>query len=147
MTAASLGLPDPTTSPAFYQGVSIKRAAAWLIDTVMIAIVSALILPFTLFLGIFIFPLMMLVTGFFYRWFTLTSGSSTWGMRMMAIQIRDKDGMKLSSETALMHTLGFSISIVVAPLQLVSIAMMLLTARGQGLTDHLLGTTAINRPA
>jgi hypothetical protein len=29
-------------------------------------------------------------------------------------------------------------------LQLISIVLMLVTARGQGLTDHVLGTTAIN---
>jgi hypothetical protein len=34
-----------------------------------------------------------------------------------------------------------------APLQLISMILMLVTERGQGLTDVILGTTALNRPA
>ena len=33
------------------------------------------------------------------------------------------------------------------PLQLVSIVLMLISDRKQGLTDHLLGTVALNRSA
>ena len=147
MTATTFGHPDPIQNPAFYQGVTIKRGLAWVIDTVMIIIVAALILPFTFFTGVFFFPLMVIVVGFFYRWFTLAGGSSTWGMRVMAIEIRDKDGARLSSQDAMLHTLLYSISVAFAPLQLISVAIMLLSSKGQGLPDHLLGTTAMNRPA
>ncbi len=142
-----LGLPDPALKPQFYEGVLMKRALAWIIDVVMIAVLCLLILPFTAFLGIFIFPLMMLVVGFIYRWFTIAGRSSTWGMRMMGIELRDHDGLRLQSGTALGHTLGYTISVAVAPLQLISVLMMIVTDRKQGLTDLLLGTTALNRPA
>lgn len=141
------GLPDPRTHAAFYDGVLIKRALAWVIDVVMIAVLCMLILPFTAFTGVFFFPLMMLVVGFIYRWFTLSGKSSTWGMRMMSIEIRDHRGERLDSSAALMHTAGYTISVAIAPLQLISMIMMGVTPRGQGLTDHLLGTAAINRPA
>ncbi len=140
-------LPDPNRQAQFYDGVVIKRGLAWVIDVVLIAIISTLVLPFTAFTGIFFFPFLMLVIGFFYRWFTLAGRSSTWGMRLMSIEFRDLQGARFTSGTALMHTLGYSISVAMAPLQLISIAMMFLTARGQGLTDQLLGTAAINRPA
>lgn len=130
--------------PQLYAGVTLKRAIAWVFDVVMIAMLCALVLPFTAFTGIFFFPLMMLVVGFIYRWFTLASGSSTWGMRMMGIHFRDHHGAPLSSELALAHTLGYSISITVAPLQLISIILMLVTKRGQGLSDLVLGTEAVN---
>ena len=130
--------------PQLYAGVTLKRAIAWVFDVVMIAVLCALVLPFTAFTGIFFFPLMMLVVGFIYRWFTLASGSSTWGMRMMGIHFRDHHGAPLSSELALAHTLGYSISITVAPLQLISIILMLVTKRGQGLSDLVLGTEAVN---
>jgi uncharacterized RDD family membrane protein YckC len=68
-------------------------------------------------------------------------------MRLMAIEIRQADGDRLSSQTAMLHTLGYSISVAVPPLQLISVIMMLVTARGQGLTDTVLQTAAINRPA
>ncbi|MFT5066932.1 MAG: putative RDD family membrane protein YckC [Yoonia sp.] len=142
-----LGLPDPATKPQFYEGILTKRAAAWGIDVVLIALLCLLVLPFTAFLGIFIFPLMMLIVGFVYRWFTIAGKSSTWGMRMMGIELRDIDGLRLQSGTALAHTFGYTISVAIAPLQLISILMMLMTDRKQGLTDHILGTAALNRPA
>ncbi len=130
--------------PQLYDGVTLKRGIAWVFDIVLIAILCALVLPFTAFTGVFFFPFLMLVVGFIYRWFTLAGGSSTWGMRMMGIRFRDHRGAPLTSGLALAHTLGYTVSIAVAPLQLISIILMLVTPRGQGLTDHLLGTEAIN---
>jgi len=133
-----------TFDPRLYEGVTVKRGIAWVFDMVLIAVLGAVILPFTAFTGVFFFPLLMLVVGFFYRWFTLAGGSSTWGMRMVGIRLRDIQGAPLSSGLALAHTVGYSLSIAIMPLQLISILLMLVTARGQGLTDLLLGTEAIN---
>ncbi len=130
--------------PQLYAGVTIKRGIAWIFDVILIAMLCALILPFTAFTGLFFFPALMLFVGFIYRWFTLASGSSTWGMRLMGIRFRDHRGAPLTSGLALAHTAGYTISIAVAPLQLISVVLMLVTPRGQGLTDHLLGTEAIN---
>ena len=142
-----LGLPDPTTKPELYAGILPKRGVAWVIDTVITALMCVLVLPFTLFLGVFVFPLLMLVVGFIYRWFSVAGGSSTWGMRMMGIELRDADGMKLQSGTALAHTGIYTFSVLFAPLQIISIVMMVFTDRTQGLSDLVLGTAAINRPA
>ncbi len=143
---ANSGLPDPARQPDFYAGVPLSRALAWVMDMVLIAILAALFLPFTAFLGVFFFPLMMLVIGFLYRWSTLANGSATWGMRFFGIEIRERSGHRLRSGTALLHTLGYSISLAVAPLQLISVILMLVTPRGRGLSDLVLGTAAINRP-
>lgn len=144
--SASLGLPDPATKPQFYDGILIKRAIAWLFDAILVGVLCILILPFTVFTAVFFFPLLMLVVGFIYRWFTIASKSSTWGMRLVGIELRDHEGLRLQSGTALAHTAGYTFSVAVAPLQLISILMMIVTERKQGLTDHLLGTAAINRP-
>ena len=93
-----------------------------------------------------IFPFLMLVTGFFYRWATIAGGSSTWGMRMMAIELRDHQGLRLTGGDAFWHTMGYTLSVAIAPVQLISILLMLITGRGQGVTDHIMGTAAINRP-
>ena len=130
--------------PRLYDGVTIKRGIAWVFDIVLIAMLCALVLPFTAFTGIFFFPFLMLVVGFVYRWFTLAGGSSTWGMRLVGIRFRDLHGAPLSSGLAFAHTLGYTISITIAPLQLISIILMFATPRGQGLTDIVLGTEAIN---
>lgn len=141
------GLPDPVHQAEFYDGVVLKRFLAWVVDLIVIVGLCLLILPFTAFLGVFFFPFLMLVVGFLYRWFTIASQSSTWGMRLMAIEFRDHGGGRFVSSSALLHTLGYTVSVGVAPLQLISIIMMCVTPRGQGLTDHLMGSTAINRPA
>ena len=150
MTDAALplaALPDPDRRPEFYRSVPAKRAMAWVIDVTIIAVAAVLVLPFTAFTGLLFFPLLMMMIGFVYRWTTLASGSATWGMRVMAIEIRDHEGRRLSPGTALAHTAGYTFSVVTAPLQLLSIGAMALTPRGQGLTDLVLGTTALNRAA
>ena len=144
MTATTNPIASVRFDPSLYDGVTIKRGIAWVFDVVLIAVLGALVLPFTAFIGVFFFPLLMLVVGFIYRWFTLAGGSSTWGMRMVGIRLRDHQGAPLGSGLALVHTLGYSVSIAIMPLQLISILLMLVTARGQGLTDLLLGTEAIN---
>jgi len=138
-------LPDPDTQPQFYDGVAIKRLLAWIVDTVLIALVAVAILPFTAFTGLFFFPFLLLVVGFIYRTTTLAGGSATWGMRLFSIEFRTMHGERFDLGTAFAHTLGYSISIAMFPAQIVSIILMLTTARGQGLTDHVLGTVAMNR--
>jgi hypothetical protein len=68
-------------------------------------------------------------------------------MRVMAIELRNSDGAPLSGSEALMHTGGYFISVMTFPLQMVSMAMMLMSARGQGLSDAVLGTAMLNRPS
>jgi len=140
-------LPDPHSQPEFYADVPLKRLIAWLIDTILIAVLSALIVPFTFFTGLFFFPFLMLVIGFAYRVVMLANGSATLGMRLTAIEFRDAQGAKFDLQTAFMHTLGYSFSIAIVPVQMVSIVLMLTTERAQGLSDHMLGTVALNRRA
>lgn len=146
MTRPLHGLPDPMREPAFYQGVVTKRALAWVVDAGVTLLLCLLILPFTAFTALFWWPVLWMVVGFLYRWATLAGGSATWGMRLMALTIRERDGSPLSGATALAHTVGYSVSLAMFPLQLISVALMVVLGRGQGLTDMILGTAAINRP-
>lgn len=140
-------LPDPAYQPEFYASVAPKRLLAWVVDTVVTLLITLLALPLTGFVGIFLLPMMILVVGFAYRVVTLANGSATWGMRLCAIELRRWDGRRFDLEAAVLHTLGYSISVALPVLQVVSIVLMLTSARGQGLTDHVLGSTAINKPA
>ena len=97
----------------------------------------------TFYSGVNKYPLIAVV-GFLYRWGTIAARSATPGMRMMAIEFRDRDGQRFDGGTAFLHTAGYTFSVVTVPLQLISIVMMLLTARRQGLTDIILGTAAVN---
>lgn len=144
-TPHASGLPDPQRQAEFYASVPFKRLLAFVIDTALIALLCVLILPFTFFTGVLFFPFLMLVFGFLYRIITISGGSATWGMRMMSIEFRRDDGSRFDLSTAFWHTLGYSVSWAMPPLQLISIVLMVVSARGQGLTDHVMGTVALNR--
>lgn len=138
-------LPDPDYHAEFYTDVPSKRLIAWVIDTVLISAIVTLTVFFGLFLPLLFLPFLYAVVSFLYRWGTIAAQSATPGMRFMAIELVDADGRPLESVTALLHTLGYTVSVITVPLQLVSIIMMVTTARRQGLTDLVLGTAAINR--
>jgi len=102
---------------------------------------------FTAFIGAFFLPLLYAVVSFLYRWWGLAAASATPGMRLTSLELRTREGLRFDGATAFLHTAGYFVSVAVFPLQLVSIVLMLISARGQGLTDHILGTAAINRAA
>ena len=137
-------LPDPERQSEFYDGVTVKRGIAWVIDLV---IILALAIPLAFFsiIGIFFIPVFILVVGFAYRVLTIAGGSATWGMRMMAIELRDAYGRRLDFGQAFLHTLGYTVTISTMLLQLISIGFMFGTPRGQGLSDMVLGTAMLNK--
>jgi uncharacterized RDD family membrane protein YckC len=136
--------PDPDQFPQLYAGVPAKRGLAWVLDSLIVLLLVLLAIPMTAFVGLFFLPLLWLTVGFLYRWVTLARGSATPGMRFCGIEIRAPGGARLDAASAALHTLGYTVSVAVFPLQLVSIASMILSRRGQGLTDHVLGTVAVN---
>lgn len=137
--------PDPDTQPQFYDGIPTKRLLAWVVDVLVTAALTLLVLPFTAFTGLFFLPLLYSVLGFSYRTVTLARGSATWGMRLMAIELRTRDDRRFDLPTSFFHTLGYTLSMAMPLIQLASVVMMLASDRRQGLTDHVLGTVAVNR--
>jgi uncharacterized RDD family membrane protein YckC len=140
-------LPDPYHQPEFYDSVPTKRLLAWIVDTVLIVLLCLLIVPFTAFTGLFFFPMLMLVVGFIYRTLTIAGASATPGMRLMSVEFRGADGHRFDFAQAFLHTLGYSLSMSLPIIQLVSVVLMLTSARKQGLTDMVLGTVCLDRPA
>ena len=114
---------------------------------ILISLVVGILTLLGFLIPLFFLPFLYFCVSFLYRWSSLASHSATPGMRFMAIGLRDRDGRTLDGGTAFLHTAGYAVSVVTFPLQLISVVMMLLTARGQGLSDTILGTTAINRRA
>ncbi len=137
--------PDPIQQPQFYDGLPTKRLLAWVVDMVVILLMCVLILPFTAFTGLFFFPFLMLTVSFVYRVITLTNGSATWGMRLMAMELRDSRDRPFDLSLAFLHTLGYSVSLAMPLLQIVSVVLMCTSLRRQGLTDMVLGTVPLNR--
>lgn len=140
-------LPHPDHQPEFYQSIPAKRFFAWVFDTCVILMLSLIVVLLTAFVGAFVWPLLYLVVGFVYRVATIAGGSATWGMRFVGIELRDAYGAQLNGGQALAHTAGYTVSMALPILQVISILMMLTGSRAQGLTDAVLGTVALNRRA
>lgn len=145
--AALPGLPDPVLQSEFYRDVPAKRALAWLIDVVLIGLLVGIVVVFTVGIGFFFIGFLYLVIGFAYRVINLANRSATPGMRLMAIELRTGRGERLDLATAFLHTLGYSLSMSFVFPQILSIILMATTPRGQGLSDLVLGTAALNRAA
>jgi hypothetical protein len=140
------GLPDPDYDHAFYDGVPAKRLFAWVIDVILIGVISLILGLMTLTVLLWIWPVLYLTMSFLYRSATIATGSATLGMRLMNIELRNGLGQRLSAGEAMIHTglyLFLSASVI---LQLVSIGLIGASRRHQGLHDHILGSAAINRP-
>jgi uncharacterized RDD family membrane protein YckC len=138
-------LPDPDRHAAFYDGVALKRGLAWIVDTVFVTLLVMLATLFTAFTALFFLPLLWLTVSFVYRWVTVSNRSATWGMRLMGIEFLDRTGLRFDAATAFLHTLGYTLSMAFVLPQVISVGLMCLSRRGQGLTDMLLGSVAINR--
>ncbi|KAJ54559.1 hypothetical protein ACMU_17790 [Actibacterium mucosum KCTC 23349] len=140
-------LPDPQLQPEFYADIPSKRFFAWIIDLVIILALVLLVLVSTFGIALFLLPLVVTVTSFVYRVATISAGSATFGMRMMAIELRNREGQRLSFPEAALHTFLHFVMFGSVVLQIISIATTLTTERAQGLHDLILGTTALNKAA
>ena len=147
VTDTYINLPDPVSQAAFYDGVAGKRLIAFLVDSVIIGLITAILIPLTAFVALIFFGFFGLIISIIYRTISLSSGSATPGMRLMGIEFRTHQGERLSRNLALAHTLFFHASLAAGLPQLISAILMATGARGQGLSDHILGTVAINRSA
>ncbi len=125
-------LPDPDHQAEFYADVPLKRGLAWVVDMILIVLVTALIVPFTAFTALFFLPVLFLMVSFTYRVWALASRSATPGMRLMAIEFRDRTGRRFDLGTAFLHTLGYTLTIATLLPQLLSVGLMLTTARAPG---------------
>lgn len=131
---------------SFFENTPVKRLIAWGIDSILIFGLVLLVLPFTFFTGLFFLPLLFLLIGLIYRWVLVAWNSATPGMWLLGLELRRLDGQRLDAGTAFWHAVGYTLSISIFPLQLVSIGLMLTTEKKTGLSDLFLGTVAINRP-
>ncbi|MEP3055204.1 RDD family protein [Ascidiaceihabitans sp.] len=138
-------LPDPDRQSQFYADVPGKRLLAWVIDAVIIGILTAVIVPFTAFTALFFLPFLLFVVSLGYRIITIAGGSATFGMRIAAIELRNRDGMRLNFAEAALHTIGYHLTLGTVVVQIVSVIFMCASPRGQSLTDMVLGTAMLNR--
>lgn len=141
------GLPHPESQAEFYADIPLKRFLAFIVDTILIVVITILLIPLTAFTALFFLGFLCLIVNFAYRTLTLASRSATPGMRLMAIEFRTHHGERFDLGTAFVHTLLFTVSMSMVLPQVFSVILMLISERRQGLSDMLMGTAAINRAA
>lgn len=136
-------IPDPDLRPDYYENVVAKRALAWVIDVLLITVVSGVIALITI-IGLWLFPLIYFCISFLYRVTTLRGGG-TWGMRFFGVELVDVNGQHLTTGIAILHTLGyFVVTGMILPV-VINWATILLTDKHQSLYDLVLGTVLLNR--
>ena len=139
--------PDPVQQSFFYADVPVKRAMAWVFDTVFIAFLVALLIPLTGFLALFFLGGLYVVVSFLYRWMGLARHSATMGMRLMGLEFRGAEGYRMGAAQGFAHTLFYALSMAFVVPQILSVLMICLTKRGQSLSDLVLGVVLVNRSA
>jgi uncharacterized RDD family membrane protein YckC len=138
-------IPYPHSHPEFYESVTTKRFFAWLIDSIIVLGILIITSPFTFFVSLFLFPFFYAAIDFVYRTATLSMGSATFGMRLMAVELRHESGHRLDFVASHFHTIGLYVSYAFVLVQIASIGMMVTRDDRKGLTDLVVGTVMVNR--
>ncbi|SLN43954.1 RDD family protein [Aquimixticola soesokkakensis] len=139
------GLPDPQTQAEFYADVALKRALAWVVDALIIALMTGVIVLFTAFIGLFFLPVLWMILSFTYRVISIARMSATPGMRLMGIEFRTASGALFDVGSAFGHTALYAIWVSTGIAQFASMVMIVATERRQSLSDMILGSVVINR--
>jgi uncharacterized RDD family membrane protein YckC len=143
---------DPAIHPEVYEGVRTRRSFAFLIDAAIIFVLMAAAYVVIAVVGIFtlgllwlLFPAVWPLVAILYSVLTMGgSRSATPGMRFMGIEMRTVRGERMYYGLALLHVLGFWISVaILTPLVLL---VALFTDRKQLLHDLVVGTVAVRSP-
>lgn len=142
-------IPSSLDDYRLYSGVRTRRIFAWLIDYLMIglltipfAILVFLLGVLTLGLGWMLFSFLVPAVAAIYVWNTLGGrNQATWGMRMMDIRLERLDGTRIDGLTAVVHTVLFwAGNVILTPLVLL---VTLFSDRKRALHDLLLGTVVV----
>jgi uncharacterized RDD family membrane protein YckC len=142
---------DPVTQPQFFAGVIGRRFVAFIVDAIIIAVLTAIAYVVVAVLGIItlglawlLFGLVFPVVGLGYNALTIGGpNSATVGQRMMGLEVRMWFGGKVTPLIAAFHALLFWFSLVIfSPILL----WAFFDARKRCLHDILAGVVVINRP-
>lgn len=142
-------IPSRLDDYRLYAGVRTRRIFAWLIDYILIglltipfAILIFLLGVLTLGLGWTLFSVLVPAVAAVYIWSTLGGrDQATWGMKMMDIRLERLDGTRIDGLTAVVHTVLFwAGNVILTPLVLL---VTLFSDRKRTLHDLLLGTVVV----
>ena len=144
-------LPDPSTAPELFDGVLLRRAFAFVIDTVILGFIASVILFIGTIAGFLTFGLAWLslpivIPIAILGYYAATLGSpmrATVGMSLMDIVLVPARGYPLDGWKILIHPIVFWITVWVAwP---ISLFVALITPRQQMVQDLVTGTLMLRR--
>jgi uncharacterized RDD family membrane protein YckC len=144
---------DPLARPELYEGVLPRRAMAFVLDAVLIGLLTIPLAVLNVFLGIvtlglswFLFPIFIPLVALGYNALTMGGpASATPGMRVFGLEMRVWDGQRMYGLLAALHAVVFWFSLyLLTPLVLL---VALFSARRRLLHDMLLGTVLVDRRA
>lgn len=144
-------LPDPDTNPELFDGLLLRRGAAYVVDCVIILFVTLAVMLVGLLFGILTLGVGFLALPFIVPiailgYYAATLGSpmrATVGMQMMDIVLTPARGRPLDGWLILVHPLLFWTTVWISwPL---SLLFVLFTPRRQMLHDLIVGTLMLRR--
>ena len=138
-------IPIPQAHPEFYESVTTKRFFTWLIDSTVVLGILIITSPFTFFVSLFLFQFFYAVSDFIHRTPTLSMRSATFGMRIMAIELRHESGHRLDFITSVFYAIGLYVSYAFVLVRLLSIGMMVMQDGRKSLPDMVIGTVMMDR--
>ncbi len=147
MSTSMTHLPDPNYDAAYYDGVLPKRFFAWVIDAALVFAAMVLLSIFTVGIVFVLWIPIHFALALLYRWATIKAQSATFGMRVMAIELRGPTGQRLTDKEAGLHSLVFLVGATFLVVQFISMGMMIARPLNRGLADEVTGAVMINRPA
>ncbi|MGB2931404.1 MAG: RDD family protein [Methyloceanibacter sp.] len=142
---------NPVTQPQFFNGVIGKRVVAFVIDAIIILLLTVIVYVAIAVLGVLTLGLAWLLFGIAFPavglgYNALTIGgpnSATIGQRMMGLEVRTWFGGKVSPLIAAFHALLFWFSLVIfCPILL----WALFDPQKRCLHDIFAGVVVVNRP-
>jgi uncharacterized RDD family membrane protein YckC len=144
---------DPVTQPQLFDAVIRRRIVAFIVDAVIILVLTAIAALAVLVLGVItlglgwlLFPIVFPLVGLGYNALTIGGpNSATVGQRMMGLEVRMWFGGKVTPLIAAFHALLFWVSLYTLVLWLVNVLWAFFDERKRCLHDILAGVVVINR--
>ena len=144
---------NPVTQSQLFDGVIGKRIIAFIIDAIIILVLTAVAALLVLLLGVItlgfgwlLFPIVFPVVGLGYNALTIGGpNSATVGQRIMELEVRMWFGGKVTPLIAAFHALLFWVSLYTAVLWLIDVVWALFDDRKCCLHDIFAGVVLINR--
>lgn len=150
---------DPWGHPRYFMGITLRRVYAYLLDIVVVGLLSGMVFVASVILGALtlglLWPVLMILLGLvpiLYHTLTIASTrSATLGMRIAGIKVMsiapgaEQDGGRPTLLQAMIQTVGFYGSLALSCMLILLVALF--NPRRRALHDFLAGTVVVNDPA